>query len=182
MDQLLVETLIARVLPFAVSLVLASRNFNRSVIILGMRSRPELCPLADKQNSFRCVNPGATALTVSSASIAMATSYLISALLLLDPVLRILLAMWGVILMASTLAYLRSYRGELFRVEEALERAGHKFLAGHLGLVVNLIVFVCNLCLIAVTTAATTTATTTTIATTITTTVTTTIATTTTAT
>jgi len=132
--------LVVRILPALIAVILSSFNFNRSVMILGIEAHQHLCPTFQetKKNNYKCLRPGATALTTSYAAISISASYLISALLVSDVFLRSAFSVSALIMITGTFAFFLSYKKEVFNLEEVLEKANHKWWAEHVGLGANL--------------------------------------------
>jgi hypothetical protein len=141
--------LVVRILPALFAVILSSFNFNRSVMILGIEAHQDLCPTFEEaqKNNYRCLRPGATALTTGYAAISISASYLISALLVSDLSLRSAFLVSTLIMIIGTFAFFWSYKKEVFTLEEALEKANHKWWADHVGLGANLIALLISLLL-----------------------------------
>jgi hypothetical protein len=148
---------LTRVIPSLIALALSTANFNRSVVIRGIESHTDLCPDFMNQwqhkdeegnpDSFPCLGPGTTALTICQAAIALAASLMITSLISSNYLIRWFLGAWGILMFVAMLVYLVSYKKEVFKVEDALYKSSHKQLARHIGIVATLLVFICSLIL-----------------------------------
>lgn len=138
---------VVRSLPAIVSLVFSFFNFNRSLMTLGIEANRTLCRnyRTQEESGFLCLGPGANALSVTSAVISLATSLIIAAILATLSSTRVLYGIWAAVLFCGTLAYVASYRKEIFKVEEALTALGHTFWGNHIALAVNLITVACSI-------------------------------------
>jgi len=126
-------------------------------MILGVESERERCPSFDeerdnvddegKPDPFPCLARGATALTVCQSAVALATSFLISAVITSNDPLRYLAGIWGAVMLLGVLVFLISYKKEMFHLEDYLTQNGHTWLARHLGAGAGFVTLICSLIL-----------------------------------
>ena len=86
-------------------------------------------------------------MTTSYAAISISASYLISALFVSNVFLRSAFSVSALIMIIGTFGFFLSYKKEVFNLEEVLEKANHKWWAGHVGLSANLIALLISLLL-----------------------------------
>jgi len=130
-----------RSLPAFASLILSIVDFDRSLLIRGIESNRTLCPVFYDQETrnFACLAPGTNALAVTSAVTSLGMGLFIAALLTDIWVVRSIYGIFGGVLFVGILAYVVSYKKEIFKVEEALKNTDHKFWAKHVPFGANMI-------------------------------------------